>query len=108
MADCINYESQLVKVTNGQLKLLLQHAAEMGAKRALSEAGLIKPYLKKSEAYRMYGKTNVERWLQEGLVTPRKDGSDSAAWRIERNEIEAVAKASNRHTYLSVDERKTA
>lgn len=87
------------------LQLLLQDAAELGAKAALTATGVLKPYISKSEAYRTYGESIVDRWIKEGLVTPRKDGQTSAKWRIERVEIEAVAKASNRPSYLSVTER---
>lgn len=95
-----------MEITVGQLSELLANAAEIGAKRALSQLGVIRPYLKKSEAFKQFGRANVERWLKEGLITPRKDGVDSAAWRLDRNELESVAKTSNRHTYLSTDERK--
>nr|WP_199156651.1 hypothetical protein [Pedobacter sp. ASV2] len=76
-----------------QLKVLLKNAAELGAKVALSKTGQLKPFLNKSEAFRLYGRKNVEHWLSLGLVTPRKDGTHSAAWRIERIEIEAIQKS---------------
>lgn len=95
-----------MELTKQQLANLLTEAAELGALKALAAAGTIKPYLNKSEAFRLYGRANVSRWILEGLLTPRKDGNDSAAWRLDRVELEAVAKASNRHTYLSVEERK--
>ena len=97
-----------MEITRSQLAQLMAEAAEIGATRALSAIGAIKPYLKKSEAYRMYGKANVERWLMEGLITPRKDGDNSAAWRLDRTELQAIAKASNRHSYLPVEDRKNA
>ncbi|WP_437919711.1 hypothetical protein [Sphingobacterium sp. LRF_L2] len=49
-----------------------------------------KPYLKKSEAFKKYRRKNVEHWIREGLITPRKDGEFSAAWRIDLLEIESV------------------
>jgi hypothetical protein len=88
-----------------ELRNLLMDAAELGAKKALINAGKLKPYLKKSEAYRLYGRSVIDRWIEERLITPRKDGDYSATWRIDRIELEAVAKASNRTTYLSVNER---
>lgn len=65
-------------------------ASRLGAIQALIAKGHIRPYLKKSDAYRLYGRTNVDKWLKAGLLTPRKDGSHSAAWRIERMEIELL------------------
>lgn len=84
---------------------MLQDAAEIGAARALAESGALKPFLSKQDAYRMYGQSDVDRWIKEGLITPRKDGNASAKWRIDRVEIKAVATASNRHTYTQVTER---
>lgn len=81
-------------------------AAELGAQKALVEVGQLKPYLKKREAYRMYGEAVVNRWIMEGLVTPIKDGTRNASVRIDRIEIETVAKASNRSSYITTEERK--
>ena len=89
-----------------ELRCLLTDAVELGAKKALQEAGILKPYLKKSEAYRLYGRGIVDRWIEEGLIKIRKDGNQSAAWRLDRIELEVVAKSLNRHTYLSVEERR--
>lgn len=89
-----------------ELRRLLTDAVELGAKKALQEAGILKPYLKKSEAYRLYGRGIVDRWIEEGLIKIRKDGNQSAAWRLDRIELEIVAKSLNRHTYLSVEERR--
>lgn len=82
------------------LEKLLAEAAEMGARDALSRIGKLRPYLKKSEAFRLYGRKNVEHWIMEGLVTARKDGDHSASWRIERLEIDAVNKAKNLLRFL--------
>lgn len=76
-----------------QLRFLIEQAAAMGAELALTRAGKLKPYLKKSEAFRLYGRANIENWVEEGLIAPRKDGDHSACWRIERFEVEAIVKA---------------
>lgn len=80
-------------------------AAEIGAKKALQEAGLIKPYVKLREAYRMYGESIVRRWMAEGLIKGLKDGPRNASVRISRIEIETVAKTANRASYLTIQER---
>jgi len=82
----------------------LQDVAEIGAQKALEKAGLLKPYLKLREAKRMYGPAIVERWVREGLVDKIKDGDNSANVRINRAQIEAVAKSSNRSTYMTLEE----
>lgn len=81
-------------------------AAELGAKKALQEVGLIKPYLKLRQAQRLFGESIVNRWIQEGLVDTIKDGNRNASVRINRIQIEVVAKTCNRASYLTVDERK--
>ena len=73
--------------------MLFQSAAELGAIAALVSAGKLKPYLKKAEAFRLYGRKNIEHWIDAGLVTPRKDGDHSACWRIDRMEAETLDKA---------------
>lgn len=82
-----------ILLTSYQLSLLLRDAAEMGAKLALSKTGKIKPYLNKSEAFRLYGRKNIEHWIDQGLIISRKDGEHSATWRIDRTEAEAVRKS---------------
>lgn len=81
-------------------------AAEIGAKKALEEMGLIKPYLKLREAHRQYGESIVKRWIQEGLINPIKDGQRNASVRISRIQIESIAKTCNRANYLTTEERK--
>ena len=74
-------------------QLFLQTGAELGAMIALIKIGTLKPYITKAEAFRRYGRKNIERWLDDGLLTPRKDGDNSAGWRIDRLEAELIVKA---------------
>ena len=83
---------------------LLIEAAELGAKKALIDADLLRPYISLAAANRKYGECTVERWAQEGLIDIIQDGPGSN-YRIDRIQIEAVAKTANRHTYMSVQER---
>jgi len=82
------------------LTRVIDAAAELGAIHALVQTGQLKPYLKKSEAFRLYGRKQVEHWIAEGAITPRKDGDHSAAWRIDRMEIEALVKVTELLRYL--------
>jgi hypothetical protein len=84
---------------------MLHDAAELGAKTALTEAGLVKPYISKSQAVKMAGRASVNRWVQEGLITLIKDGPRTSKIRINRVQFESVMKTSNRHTYLTLAER---
>ena len=89
-----------IELTAHVLGLLLQHAAELGAKRTLVQLGVIRPYLSKSEAFRLYGASCVNQWIELGLLTPRKDGDHSAVWRIDRLEIETLKCAADLIMYL--------
>jgi hypothetical protein len=89
-----------MEISTHQLKVIIQEAAEIGALHALARTGQVKPFLKKNEAYRRFGRYKVERWIEDGLVSIRKDGDHSAAWRIDRLEIEAIASAALLFRYL--------
>lgn len=56
----------------------------------LISLGLIKPYVTQAEAFRMYGRTNVERWVKEGLVKPVRD-TETSTKRYLRTELEQTA-----------------
>ncbi|WP_432328114.1 hypothetical protein ACRQ5D_34195 [Mucilaginibacter sp. P25] len=89
-----------MEISRIQLEKFMQDVAELAAITTLVKAGLLKPYLKKSEAFNIYGRRNVDRWLSNGLLTPRKDGGHSAAWRLDRVELETIAKATATYHYL--------
>jgi hypothetical protein len=89
-----------MEISRIQLEKFMQDIAELAAITTLVKAGLLKPYLKKSEAFNIYGRRNVDRWLSNGLLTPRKDGDHSAAWRLDRIELETISKATSIYHYL--------
>lgn len=76
-------------------------AANIGALKALEMVGASKPYLKLREAFRLYGRRIVKRWIDEGLIHTIKDGDKNSSVRISRVEIEAVSMACNRATYIT-------
>lgn len=81
-----------MEISTAQLRLIIRESAELGAIIALTETGKLSPYLKKREAQRKYGKGKVEGWLASGQLTIRSDGNATAAWRIDRLEIEAIVR----------------
>jgi hypothetical protein len=83
-----------------ELIKLLADAAELGATRALEKAGHIGGTVTRAHAWRLYGRKQVDRWIDEGFITLVKDGPGTRQMRIDRNQLEAVAKASNRFKYL--------
>lgn len=89
-----------IELSPFQLQAMLEQAAELGAIAALTKKGKLKPYLKKSEAFQQFGRVNIEHWIENGLITPRKDGNNSAAWRIERLEVEVISRSNYLLRYL--------
>ncbi len=88
-------------ITMERLELLsiLQEAVSLGAQKGLIESAKLKPYLTKSEAYKLYGRRHVERWLKEGLIKQIKDGDSNYSVRINRLQIESVASVCNRVSF---------
>lgn len=83
----------LFTLNNHQLGELLAVAAALGARITLARMGRLPPYINRSEAYRRYGRKRVDRWMDRGWLTPRKDGDRSASWRIDRTEADALQAA---------------
>ena len=89
-----------------ELMAILKHAAETGALSALTQAGSFQKPVTKSEAFRLYGRSQVERWIMEGLIVPfASEGSVNKKF-IDRKKLMAVAASSNRITYLPVADRR--
>jgi hypothetical protein len=80
---------------------MLEKAAEAGANKVLERLGLNKPTLKKAEAYRLYGRKTVDRWLKENLVKPIKDRENTGTVRLSREELEKADLTSNRNSYFN-------
>jgi len=84
---------------------MLSEAAELGATRALAQAGVIKPLVTKAEVYRLYGRANVESWVKAGLVEMHKDGDFNTKVRLERIRLDVIAKSNNWKAYIPKEDR---
>lgn len=87
----------LLPQTEIEFRNALIDAAELGARKALEEVGIAKPYLKLREAQRLYGQSAVNRWIKDGLIKVVKDGNRNSSVRISRIQLETVAMVSNRN-----------
>lgn len=67
----------MVKIEEGQLRQLLNTAAELGAKSALTAAGLNKTEISRAEAIRRFSKRSVDGWINNGKIKIVKRGSSS-------------------------------
>jgi len=84
------------------LASLLKDAAEMGATNALTQAGLLKPFMSIAEAKRKYGARTLQRWIKEGKIKLRKESPASIKFKILRSEIDALEKASSKPIYNQI------
>ncbi len=65
----------MIQLEENQLRHMLTTAAEMGAKRALTDAGISKTEVNKAEAYRRFSRRSVDGWIASGKLKPIKRGS---------------------------------
>ena len=82
------------------LKNLLANAVEIGFKKGLMTGTIsetkLKPYISKTQAYKLYSRRNVDFWIKNNLIKEIKDGNNSATIRLDRIQLEIVASTSNR------------
>jgi len=88
-----------------QLACIFKEAVNSATSKMLAEFGLQKARISKAEAYRLYGRSQVDRWISEGLFKPFKTKIYISQKGIDREKLEAIAADSNRTTYLPVAER---
>ena len=98
-------------ITNGKItrqaelaRILLESVTD-GTAKVLSENAIQQERISKAEAYRLYGRAQVDRWIAEGLFKPLKSQIFISPSGIDRKKLEAIAASSNRGTYLPVAER---
>jgi hypothetical protein len=97
-------DAEILMMLN-ELSILLKKSVTIGVDNALTTHCPLKDRLNKAEAYRLYGRAQVDRWISEGLFKPFKGQIYISKSGINREKLEAVAAASNRGTYLPVSNR---
>jgi hypothetical protein len=80
-----------------QLALLFNQSAIASTRKVLTHCCQLPASFTKRQAYKMYGRSDVDRWIAEGLISSKE--------RIDRAALERTASQSNRITYLPVAER---
>jgi len=81
-----------------ELTVLLMNASVQSAEKAFANTAILQGNLSKAQAYQLYGRSNVDRWLSESLIKISNK-------KIDRLKLEAIAASSNRMTYLPVADR---
>ena len=87
-------------ISNAELQYLLDQQMEKyiaQMRKALQELGLDKQrkWISQAEAYRLFGKTNVKRWIERGQLPVYSDG-DGNRKRLYVADLERVANKNNR------------
>jgi hypothetical protein len=82
-----------MEVSIALLQQVANESAQLGALSAMIRLGAIKPYLNKTQAFKIYGRSKVESWLKDGHIRLIKDGDHSAAWRLDRIQLDTLEKA---------------
>lgn len=75
---------------------LLGSAAAAGAGNAPAGSGEIPDTLTKAQAYRLYGRDVVDRWIREGLIHPVASRGSGRKRFLDRLKVEAVARSEGR------------
>jgi hypothetical protein len=88
-----------------ELTLLLKTTLESGANKVLQQFGALNPMLTKAAAYRLYGRSDVDRWIEAGLILPEQSAGKKSHQQFNRAKLESIASTSNTGTYLPVAER---
>ncbi|TCD28735.1 hypothetical protein EZ456_04965 [Pedobacter psychrodurus] len=92
-------------ISTKELSFLFQSAVKAGSEKCFRDGRLLKQQLSFSEAYAIYGRTNVDRWITEKLIVTSNSAAGIFRKSISRTQLEAVAFKSNRISYLPVAER---
>jgi hypothetical protein len=88
-----------------EFSFLLKTAVASGADKALAATCPLQSRVTKAEAYRRYGRYNVDRWQREGLIQLNSVNPSISKKTFDREKLESIAASSNRVTYLPVAER---
>lgn len=89
-----------MEISNAELQYLLDQQMEKyiaQMRKALQELGLDKQrkWISQAEAYRLFGKTNVKRWIERGQLPVYSDGNGNRK-RLYVADLERVANKNNR------------
>jgi hypothetical protein len=74
---------------------LFRDAVTGGTDKELMASGQLPDTLTRAQAFRLYTRGNVERWISEGLIHPVSMGGSGKKKFIDRLKLEAVARVSN-------------
>ncbi|WP_313157484.1 hypothetical protein [Sphingobacterium multivorum] len=86
-----------------ELFFFMKQATENGASKALLATAAAPTSINKTQAYRLYGRCNIDRWILEGILRPISVQTSQILF--DPAELESISDSNNRITYLQVAER---
>ncbi|UKT65102.1 hypothetical protein [Pedobacter mucosus] len=94
----------LNSIPSTSLIQIFKTAAIKGAAQAMKKNVCYEESLKKCEAYKQFGRVNVDRWIKEGLLTKQCKPYKNRL--LNKDDLKKIASSSNRITYLTVENRR--
>lgn len=82
-----------------QIRAMINDAVEVAIERFSTEIGALSATVSKAQAYKMYTRTNVDRWISLGLLKGIKKGNKNSKVEFDRVELRLLAKTDNRAIY---------
>lgn len=93
------FEDTFEHLSMETLKKVIMTVARVTAHQVIENLQLTPKYIKYNQAYKLYGRSSVDRWIKEGLITPRFWEIDSIRGKICVSELEAIAAVEDVFTY---------
>ncbi len=88
-------------ILDHQLSAMLEAAAEVGAMKALKQAGHLKAFMSFNEAAKTYGKAQVNRWIASGEIKPLNNSSGGRI-RLDRVRLATLSVSQSLIKYVSL------
>jgi hypothetical protein len=76
--------------------LLMLNAVNVGVAKAIAESGVISPLISNADAYRIYVRSNVDRWLTEHQITPLSAPRKGSKRFLDRTKLNGIAATSSK------------
>lgn len=89
-----------------ELKNLLTDAVELGAKKALIDAGISRPTISQTQAYELYGRARVDKWVKNRWIKRCKQGNNTSSVTFDSLELQILDKTKQRARYFLEDSQE--
>lgn len=87
-------------MTERTLAEIIEASIQLGTVATLTRVGLMQPYISYTEATKIAGRSQIDRWVSEGLLDKIKDGEKNCKVRFLRERVHVLLAASNRKSWF--------